>query len=404
MSDDKARPNASAAEAKKDEATDEQPEKKPVLPAKWRSDGDKPAAKTWGTPVASVADPGARVVHAPLAEGIGTGKAFFFLFGFKKANRVDRQMLARELEHIDDDIEVLRRAGYTVVVDREAVREDFIATVTGEGEGAAGLVPAGLYWSAHGHADGGIECCDGALVRPGDVDPARVKDGLRLAIFGACYVGSRSRTWRTALAGRPLVVGWGQPVTIDRAVDFLQPSESTNTDLDDLIRRWLLTDDPIPVEADEGAGLPEPASDAGRLGELAGRIQKIADMLGARWRERGGHYDVSVPLDGGRSQVVQAFLIDGTEPFCESEVLFGVEAAAGDATALVDLGLLFRGQGRAGYGRIALTKGGADVARIVVQSFTPFARATDQDLAAHVYRVALRADALEQQLYGGDRT
>jgi hypothetical protein len=40
-------------------------------------------------------------------------------------------MLKRELEQIDDDIETLRNAGYTVVVDPQATREDFIGTVSG---------------------------------------------------------------------------------------------------------------------------------------------------------------------------------------------------------------------------------------------------------------------------------
>ena len=111
-------------------------------------------------------DKSLRVVHAPLAKGIGTGKAFFFLFGFKIASEIDQGMLKREMEQIDDDVEVLRNAGYTVIVDPQASREDFTATLysEGAGEGVAGLIPAGFYWSAHGHSDGGIETCDGSLV------------------------------------------------------------------------------------------------------------------------------------------------------------------------------------------------------------------------------------------------
>lgn len=347
-------------------------------------------------------DPTVRIIHEPLAQGIGTGKSFSFLFGFKRAARVDQGMLERELAEINDDIEVLRNAGYTVVVDPQATRDDFIAKVEGRGEGVDGLVPAGFYWSAHGHADGGIECCDGGVVYPTDLDPAKVSPGLRLAIFGACYVGARSVTWRNALGGRPLVVGWGRPVTIDRAVDFLQAKPETNTDLDDLIRRWLLSDEALPNFADEHGGLPERASTRGRIGELAERVKPIAEMLGARWREEGNIIKLEVPLANRRSQFVELFLVDASEPYCEGEVLVGVESRIGETSTLVDVQLALAGSGHAGYGRIALVRSETDMPCLVGQSFTPFARATDQDIAAHLYQVALKADAIEAKLFGGD--
>lgn len=371
------------------------------VPAAWGDTSKKAAPKRW-TAAGRGDDPSVRQVHAPLAEGIGTGKAFFFLFGFKRAAKIDQGMLVRELAEIDDDIEVLRNAGYVVVVDPQGTREDFLATVTGEGQGAEGLIPAGFYWSAHGHEDGGIECCDGGMVYPSDVDPTKVSPGLRLAIFGACYVGARSVTWKNALGGRALVVGWGRPVTIDRAVDFLQPDDETNTDLDDLIRRWLLTDEPLPAAVPEHAGLPESATSLGRIGELNGRIQPIAEMLGARWRERDSHLQLEVPLANHRSQFVEVFLIDANQPFCEGEVLLGAESNVGELSALVDVDMALADVGHAGYGRIALVRSKTDMPRIVSQAFTPYTRATDQHIAAQIYQVAAKADALEFKLFGGD--
>jgi hypothetical protein len=377
----------------------ESTQKQLKVPAAW---GEKQVGpKKWSTGGRGD-DPTVRIVHAPLAEGIGTGKAFFFLFGFKRAAKMDQEMLKRELEQIDDDVEVLRKAGYTVVVDPQATKDDFIATVTAAGEGVVGLVPAGFYWSAHGHEDGGLECCDGGMVHPKDLDPAKVSPGLRLVILGACYVGSRSVTWKKALGGRPLVVGWGRPVTIDRAVDFLQPDPESNTDLDDLIRRWLLTDEPLPSDSRDDLGFPAAASTRGRIGELATRIKPVAEMLGARWRDHESHLDLEVPLADGRSHYVEAFLIDANDPFCEGEVLFGVEANVGELTALVEPGMLLAGLAHPGYGRIAMVKSDTDMPRIVAQGFTPLARATDQDLAAQIYQVAQKADALEHKIFGGD--
>jgi hypothetical protein len=373
-------------------------EKQVKMPQAWGATKDS-GPKRWSDGARSD-DPSVRVIHPPLADGVGTGKAFFFLFGFKKARQIDQEMLARELDKITDDVELLRGAGYTVVVDPQGTRDDFLAAVTGAGEGTAGLVPAGFYWSAHGHQDGAIECCDGAVIRPADVDPAKVSPGLRLAVFGACYVGSRSRTWRKALGGKALVVGWGRPVTIGRAVDFLEPDDATTTDLDDLLRRWMLTDTPVPL--DEEATLPAPARTVGRIGDLAARIQKIADMVGGSWHTHDTYLHVEVPLGEERSHLVEVFVVDGTEPFSEGELLFGAEADVGEMTALVTPEKLLGGMARPGLGRIALVKGETDMPRIVTQSFVPLARASDQDLAAHVYQVAARADRLEDELFGID--
>src|SRR5689334_18250842 len=92
------------------------------MPAAW---GQATGPKKWSA-TARGDDPTVRVVHAPLAAGIGTGKAFFFVFGFKRAAPRDQEMLKDELAHIDDDIQTLREHGYTVVVDPQATRDEFV--------------------------------------------------------------------------------------------------------------------------------------------------------------------------------------------------------------------------------------------------------------------------------------
>ena len=117
----------------------------------WGKAGSGP--KTW-TAGARTDDPTKRTVHAPLAEGCGTGRSFLFLFGLKKHSPMDRVFLNRELASIEDDVALLRGLGFTVVVDSEATRTDFLETITGNGEGVKGLAPAGFYWSGHGNEDG----------------------------------------------------------------------------------------------------------------------------------------------------------------------------------------------------------------------------------------------------------
>ncbi len=164
----------------------------------------------------------------------------------------------------------------------EAVHDDFTGAVYGTAEGVEGLVPAGVFWLAHGHDDGAIECSDGGAVQPADIDSDKVHAGLKLVVFAACYTGSCSRTWRAALGGGPLVVGWGRPVTIDRAVDFLTPKDESDTDLDDLLRRYLLTDTPVPAPLEIRHSPLASAAAAGRMGDLPKRLEGVVSLLRAK--------------------------------------------------------------------------------------------------------------------------
>ncbi|KUL25505.1 caspase family protein [Actinoplanes awajinensis] len=361
------------------------------LPADWANVPSGP--KHW-TADSRSDDPAARVVHEPTGAGPGDGKTFHFLFGYKTASEQDRSMLAEELAHIDDDVAVLRGAGFTVVVDRQATRQDLLDAVAADGT-------AGFYWSSHGGADGRLQCCDGALVSPADIDPATVTPGLRLAVLGACYVGAYAPAWRTAFGGHPLVAGWGRPVTLERAVDFLEAGQDPDVGLDDLIARWLLTDAPLPPDP-AVAGLPPAAVTGGRAKGIARRIRGFTGHLGATWEKHDSHYAVTVPLPAGRTHEVVVFVVDGAEPFSEGVELCGMEARVGPTSALVTPERLLAGSARPGYGRIALVAGETGVPEIVTQSFTPLAGTSSQQLAAHCYQVALHADALEFEIFGTD--
>jgi hypothetical protein len=397
-----AAPAASAASvAPETPKADEPP--KPKLPSAW---GETPASRDRGpkawSPGGRTDDPTKRVIHAPTASGIGTGKSFLFLFGFKIHSERDQAFLIKETEQINDDVELLRQHGYTVVVDPQATRQDFLDAVAGKGAGAEGLVPAGFYWSAHGNDDGSLETCDGGLLRPDHIDAQAVSPGLRLAIFASCYVGCRSRTWRKALGGHPLVVGWGRPVTIDRAVEFLQQREGTETDFDDLVRRYLLTERPIPAEGGAEFAPTTEAAATGRAGDVPERIRKIVDQLGAMWRNADRCVEVNVPLEGGRHQVSKVFIVDSSAPYSEGEPLLGVESDVGELTTLVDPTMLLGGQLSAGYSRVALVASKTEMPRIVVQGFMPLAQVRDQDLATLIFQVCEYADTLEQRIFGGD--
>ncbi|MBC8068262.1 MAG: hypothetical protein IAG13_08010 [Deltaproteobacteria bacterium] len=373
------------------------PEAARAIASTWGSSGPK----DWGGPRGRGDDPSVRIVHAPTGSGIGDGKSFLFMFGLRTARETDQKMTARELEQIVDDVEVLRAAGFTVVVDPQGGKQDFLDAIYGQGEGVVGLVPAGIYWSAHGHDDGRIECCDGQTINVGDIETAKVSPGLRLMVFGACYTGAYARTWRTALGGHPLVVGWGRPVTIDRAVEFLQSNEETDTDFDDLVARYVLDDQPIPPLPEHGQ--QPSASSTGRKDELTPRIAAIADLLGAVWREQETYHEVRVMLPNNRRHVVRVFITLATQPFFEGRPLIAVESEVGELSDLVEVDVLLNAIAMPGFARVNLVRGRADLPDIVVQGFLPHANATDTDVASLCYQVAQSADELELEIFGSDR-
>ena len=382
----------------------EEEEKKVKMPEAWatKEKARKAGPKVWKEGDRTD-DATKRLIHEPLGDGLGKGKSFLFLFGFKIHSPRDQEFLEKETKEIQDDIEVLRKAGFKVVFDPQATRQDFIDAVTGNGEGVQGLVPAGVYWSAHGGEDGSVETCDGGHIVPEDLEGAKVSPGLRLMVFASCYVGSRSRKWRAALGGGPMVVGWGRPVTIDRAVQFLQSRADTETDLDDLIRRYMLAETPVPGEAGGAAYAPvDDAAGRARLGDVPDRLRTVVEMLGAKTKQEPHWVVVDVPLDEKRWQSVKVFVVESSEPYCEGEPMLAAEGDVGELTAVVEPQLLLGGFGGPGYARIALVKSETDMPRIVVQGFLPVARVRDQDLAALVFQVALLSDRLEQRIFGGD--
>lgn len=394
------------ADAKPEAKKDEKPELK--KPDGWE-EKKKSGAKAWSEG-ARTDNPDKRTVLAPTGQGIGDGKVFHFLFGLKIHSPNDRRLFKEAREHIDDDVEELRKVGYTCVVDEEAVHDDFTTALYGTGEDTQGLAPAGIFWLAHGHDDGAIECSDGGAVQPADIESEKVHADLKLVVFAACYTGSCSRTWRKALGGRPLVVGWGRPVTIDRAVDFLTPKDESDTDLDDLIRRYLLSDTPVPAAMEVRHSPLASAASAGRAGDLSKRLEGVVAILHAKVlpKKDDTGVDLDIPLgtdEQGRKRWhrCKVFIVDGNEPFCEGETILGVECDVGEITSVVDAQMLLSGIEANRYARATLVQSDKDMPNIVTQGFLPLSRVRDMDVAAMIFQTCQYADVLEHRIFGGDR-
>ena len=368
-------------------------------------------------------DPDKRQVLAPLKKGLGDGKVFHFLFGLKIHSPNDRRLFGEAREHINDDVEILRNAGYTCVIDEQAVHQDFTGAVYGEAEDVKGLKPAGVFWLAHGHDDGAIETCDGGVVSPDDIDANKVPESLKLVVFAACYTGSCSRTWRKALGGRPMVVGWGRPVTIDRAVEFLNEDADTDTDLDDLIRRYMLSDTPVPQQLEVRFSPLSAAAGAGRSGDLPKRLDGVISILHAKkLKEDDTGVMIDIPLDmetlpalkppegqeapppqtRRRWHRAKIFVVDGNEPFAEGELLLGVECDVGELSSVVDVPMMLSGIEANRYARAMLVESEKEMPRIVTQGFMPLSRVRDMDIASLAFQTCMYADVLEKRIFGGD--
>lgn len=339
------------------------------------------------------------VVHAPTASGPGDGMSVIFLFGFNPWDGTQRKFLELQMEKLQDDFETLRSAGYTVVVDTSACRKDFIAAAHGK---LGDLPPACVYYSAHGLDSGALESCD-ELIVPSDVVSDEVPEGLRLVVFAACYVGSRARTWRRHFGGRPLVVGWGRPVSIHRAAEFLEARAETETDFDDLVRRFLIQKEPIPPEPIWGAELSPMASAFARQADMLPRAKSLAPHLGVltEIKAEGPTAFLTVPTEMGRTQGVRIFLVDSAQPFMEGEALLGVESEVGEWSPVIETRSLLGTAAPPGFARVVIVRGSAEAPRIAVQGFIP-ANASEREAASLVHQVATVADRLEMRIFGTD--
>lgn len=357
-----------------------------------------PGIKLWDSST-RLDDPKARSVHAPTAKGVGDGKSFFFLFGFRLDNQKEQAYVKAEIEQIEDDIAVLRNCGYTVVVDTQATSTDLFEALYGKGEGVVGLLPAGIYWSAHGDANGGLQTCEGSYVQPQQIETSKVQRSIKLMIFGACYLGAHAGRWRKALADLPLVVGWGQPVTLDRAVQFLKDQSQTSTNLANLLQRYLVEDKPVPPAFNPQSVSLE-AKTYGRVGDLESKLPELMVRLGASWKPNKNTISLFVPLPESRFQIVDVFLTDSCQPSSEGETLFSVETLVGELTAVVTLNELFAHL-PPGYSRVTLvSQPESPTPVIAIQGFLPYQRISLQDMTTLVFEVATVADSLEKRIFG----
>jgi hypothetical protein len=180
------------------------------------------------------------LVYEPTGSGSGSGKAFFFLFGFSAASDTDLSMRMTDIDHIGDDVAALRAAGFRVVVDLHGDLAGLSAALTNKHPDADGALTAGVFWGGHGSEDGTIGTFDGDHIAPEKLPVGVPKIGtVKLFVMSACNAGAHQGRWQKAIGSQATVIGWGAPITNQRAIQFLTPDESSSKGFDDLLERHL---------------------------------------------------------------------------------------------------------------------------------------------------------------------
>jgi hypothetical protein len=180
------------------------------------------------------------IVYEPTGQGPGNGQAFFIFFGFATTSDGDLAMRMTDIEHLGDDVAALRASGFRVIVDLHGDAASLNQALTGKHPDAGGAMPAGVFWGSHGEEDGSIQAYDGGVVTPEQLAPEIARaNTVRLFVMSACLVGQHSGRWQKALGEKAQVIGWGAPITNERAIDFLTPDDASSKDFDDLLERHL---------------------------------------------------------------------------------------------------------------------------------------------------------------------
>jgi hypothetical protein len=180
------------------------------------------------------------LVYEPTGSGPGNGKAFFLLFGFVSTVDVDLAMRMTDIDHIGDDVAALRAAGFRVVVDLHADLESLNAALAGTHPEAGGAPAAGVFWSGHGDDDGTIATHEGGWIAPEQIVPEAAQKGtVKLFVMSACHAGNHVPRWQKALGPQAQIIGWGAPITNQRAIEFLVPDDKNAKGFDDLLEKHL---------------------------------------------------------------------------------------------------------------------------------------------------------------------
>jgi hypothetical protein len=350
-------------------------------------------------------------MYEPSGNGPGSGQAFFFLFGFNANADSDLVMRANEIEHIGDDVAALRAAGYRVIVDLHGDLTTLNDALLGQHPDASGLKTTGVYWSGHGDTDGTIQTHEGLWIDPEQIPPEVAKQGhVKLFVMSACDAGSHTARWQKAMGPQAQIIGWGAPITIKRAVEFLVPDEANAKGLDDLLVRHLGAK---PVTADmplmEVRELSRKHEDG--LATLLLPLDELAPAAQARLKctlekiKDGSGYFFEVPTPPSkdyptkaRTQLVRAI------GWGAGDAWIYIKSLVGPYSDALDLARGIRLLSPTFNVRMILQKGDANEPELIfVDTMVRRKRLDPIGFSNQLLSVAINADKLEDLFFGSDK-
>ena len=348
------------------------------------------------------------LVYEPTGSGPGNGKAFFFFFGFVTVTDSDMAMRMTDIEHLGDDVAALRAAGFRVVVDLHGDAEGLNAALAGKHPEAQGAEAVGVFWSSHGDDDGSLQDYEGYRIKPEAIsEEATRKATVKLFVMSACYVGGAQERWQKALGKQAFIIGWGAPISNDRAVDFLTPDDESSKDFDDLLLRHLqvkrVAEDGALAEVKALAEQHEAKTSALLLSfdELVDGVQNRSKNLVKKQGKNAMFLVITPPSKDQpgklRTQAVRMYAI-GT-----SDVYIVVSSLIGPYSDALDLPRAIRMlDGMMGL-RLTLSKFGADNTEFVlVEAIHRRRRLDPLTLARSIGSVGIMADRIEDMFFGSD--
>lgn len=367
------------------------------------------AAARGGKPISPGVDEIPRgLSYEPTGSGPGNGLAFHFLYALSPILSSDWGMRQVELGHLGDDVAALRAAGFRVYVDLLADADRLGAALRDEQPDGARASTAGIFWAGHGVADGSLVDWEGRVFGPAALSRVTAPPpALKLFVMSACYGGSSAATWKKVVGERAKILGWGAPVTAQRAADFLRQDEATSKGFDDFLKSDLGV---VPVTK-EG-----PLEDAVALGEaltkrLLGvvptfeRLIELAGTYTARKPvklERDGSYHFLVPIvvdrpDGKKVSRAQNVFVMPKGDY----VLVG--SSIGPYSDIIDLARGLRASLQYSYARMIVTPPGKDgTSFMFIESWSSLRALRPPSLYNIIVGVGVLADLLEDIYFGAD--
>jgi hypothetical protein len=351
------------------------------------------------------------LVYEPTGRGPGDGQVFFVIFGFVATADVDTAMRMTDIEHLGDDVAALRAAGFRVIVELHGDLEALNTALSGAHPEAQGLRVAGVFWSGHGHEDGSIATYEGDWIDPEEITPEAARRGtIRLFVMSACYAGSHQNRWQKALGPSAQVIGWGAPITNDRAIEFLVPDDSNSKGFDDLLEKHLgvrrIAADGALAEVKDLAlkhedkvatlslSLEQLVADATKRLKCKVDKSKVTDAYGFEIRTPASKDYPNQP----RSQLVRV------ETMGTGDAWVYIWSVVGPYSDALDLPRALRTLTPAVHIRLSLSKlMPADAEFVILETMMRRKRLDPHTFAKNILGVGIAADKLEDMFFGSDK-